>query len=261
MFESVSKIEKPAVGSFHIFCFPVGKADAFLLRGPYSAVLVDSGSYRTRKQLCRWLKDLGITHLDYLITTHFDSDHIGGTEQVLKSIHVDDIIQSPYHQKGRAWKEYNSIVKKSGIRPDQPKSMEEFVLDDVAYTIYPPEKEHYSRAESNNHSLIIRVQHRNNSFLFMADAQEKRIQEWMDHHAEACTWLKTPYHGKYQSVLPDFLKLSVPEIALITTSQEQEESPKTVELLQKNGVQVIFNRDGLIQFISDGQILTKMIFT
>lgn len=260
MAEAMS-IPWPQPGHFQILCFPVGKADAFLLRTAHSALLLDNGSYRSRKQLVKWLHQLGVERLDYLLISHFDSDHIGGTEQLLKNFPVEDIIQSPYHKKNDAWKEYDHTLKKRGLRPDQPRQMEEFVLDGVYYSVIPPEKEHYSKAESNNRSLIVHVRHAEHTFLFMGDAQDRRIQEWLEHHAEGCTWLKIPYHGRYQQSLPSLLAAATPSHALITSSAEQKEDRKTVELLRERGIQVTLNRHGLVLFESDGKSLTKKSFT
>lgn len=261
MKDELMSIAKPAEGRFQIICFPIGKADSFLLRTAHSALLIDTGSYSSRKQLAKWLQLLGIERLDYLISTHFDSDHIGGTAQILKVLPVYDVIQSPYHQKNQSWKEYDKTLKKYGFRPDQPRHTEEFVLDDVFYTIIPPKKEHYPEDESNNRSLIVQARHGAQSFLFMADAQNKRIQEWLECNAEHCTWLKIPYHGRYQQTLPELLHAVQPEHAVITSSDKQKEDAKTVELLWHHGCKVTLTRNGFAVFESDGKYLTKKTFT
>lgn len=259
--EAIVSIPAPKEGGFQVLCFPMGKADSFLLRTAHSAVLIDSGAHDRQKLLSRYLLAQHVQRLDYFISTHFDEDHIGGTEQILKAIQVEDIIQSPYHKKTKSWKEYDRLIRKKHFRPDEPRRLEELVLDGVFYTIRPPEREHYDRDEDNNRSLIVEVQHGDNSFLFTGDAQNRRLAEYLTHAPGPYTWLKVPYHGKYQTILPAFFQQIQPKVAVITSSPKREESPKTVSLLQAQGCEVVFTRDGLVVFESDGQKLTKRAFT
>jgi beta-lactamase superfamily II metal-dependent hydrolase len=63
----------------------VGQGDATLIISPSGkTMLVDGGQNgRGKKVVVPLLEKHGISHLDYVIATHYDSDHIGGLDEVL----------------------------------------------------------------------------------------------------------------------------------------------------------------------------------
>lgn len=59
----------------------VGQGDAMLVRSAGRIALIDTGPDPEPMSAC--LADLGIGHLDLLVLTHFDADHVGGVPAVL----------------------------------------------------------------------------------------------------------------------------------------------------------------------------------
>ena len=77
-------------GNFEILTFDVGNADSFLVKTPKNKyVLIDTGKlpYRgissAKRVLNEYFYDKNIRSLKYLILTHFDNDHSGGTIDIL----------------------------------------------------------------------------------------------------------------------------------------------------------------------------------
>ena len=64
----------------------VGQGDATLIRSAGVVALVDTGP--APEPLAACLDELGITHLDLLVLTHGDLDHVGGTDAVLGRVDV-----------------------------------------------------------------------------------------------------------------------------------------------------------------------------
>ncbi|HEX9427409.1 MAG TPA: MBL fold metallo-hydrolase [Candidatus Polarisedimenticolia bacterium] len=63
----------------------VGQGDGAVLISPGGeVVLFDDGRYKACDKPLRYLRRLGIDHVDYLIVSHYHSDHIGCTKEVLK---------------------------------------------------------------------------------------------------------------------------------------------------------------------------------
>lgn len=69
----------------------VGQGDAFVIRDAGRVALIDTG--RTSAALKTCLAKLEITHLDLLVLTHYDQDHVGGTNAVVGA--VDRVIVGP----------------------------------------------------------------------------------------------------------------------------------------------------------------------
>lgn len=71
----------------------VGQADSILLEGPNgTTMLVDSGHWRDRgEHVLDHLDERGIDHLDYLVATHDDRDHIGGHAAIIEEFGSDGI--------------------------------------------------------------------------------------------------------------------------------------------------------------------------
>ncbi len=66
----------------------VGQGDATLIIAPNGKKLLIDGGNRGRgyKNIAKVLEDLSLDTIDYLLATHYDADHIGGLDEVVKII-------------------------------------------------------------------------------------------------------------------------------------------------------------------------------
>lgn len=72
----------------------VGQGDAFVLRTAGSGTyLIDTGP--PGAEIGRCLTALDIAHVDAVFLTHFHADHIGGLDQVLRTVRVGRIVAGP----------------------------------------------------------------------------------------------------------------------------------------------------------------------
>lgn len=67
-------------GDWQIAACDIGQGDAVLVRSLGQVALIDTG--REPKLLRACLDELGIGHIDLLVLTHWDMDHVGGTSAV-----------------------------------------------------------------------------------------------------------------------------------------------------------------------------------
>lgn len=246
---------KEKYNDFKIVAFDVGKADAFLLTTEKGTVLIDTGEDEDGKKIVQYLKNEGIESIDYLVITHFDKDHVGGANKIIKEISVGNVIQSVIAKESTDINEYNKALSKKEINPTTLREKLSFVLDSVEYTIYPPEKEVYENEPSNDTSLIVSVKHGENKFLFMGDACDERIEEYLKEEDLNHIFLKMPYHGHYLAKNEDLLKAVKPKYAVITSSKDEpkeKELAKTEEMLKTIGSKVYFTNNGNVICESDG---------
>jgi competence protein ComEC len=69
----------------------VGQGDAFLVRSAGHVAMIDTGPEPAKAKVC--LDELGIRHLDLLVLTHYDLDHVGGSTAVEGK--VDRVLVGP----------------------------------------------------------------------------------------------------------------------------------------------------------------------
>ncbi|MHB1456751.1 MAG: ComEC/Rec2 family competence protein [Armatimonadota bacterium] len=77
-----------------IHCIDVGQGDCTLIISPdkKTTMLIDAGQNGCgTKAVLPYLRKLGVDHLDFIISSHYDSDHIGGLDEVIKSIGINNI--------------------------------------------------------------------------------------------------------------------------------------------------------------------------
>ncbi len=82
---------------FYIDMISVGEGDSFLLTmdddlGNLVYVLIDGGPEKSSAILVKHLKSITTGHLDLVIATHLDSDHIGGLEEIVKNFSIGKFI-------------------------------------------------------------------------------------------------------------------------------------------------------------------------
>lgn len=239
-----------------VYCFSAGKADAFLLTTDNSAVLIDTAEKDFGSDIVSYLQAAGIDRIDYLILTHFDKDHVGGAGWVINTVLVDTVLQSNYPKDSSSYKTYVRALEDAGIEPITVRETYSFKLDNIIYTVYPPEQEVYGSSESNNSSLIISVTNGDNNFLFTGDAENERLEEFLAHNTDEYDFLKVPYHGHWQKRLDDLVYATNPKYAVITSSDEELEDEQTVELLSEMGTQIFLTRTAPVVIHSDGEALS-----
>ena len=207
-----------------ITAFKCGKADAFLLRTANHTVVIDTATDKKGDNFLELIDEQGIDTIDEMIITHFDQDHVGGADQIIKAKNIGKI--------------YTTYLSKDS--------------DDI--TEYPPESMNYKSSVSNNSSLAIKVQCADKTMLFTGDAEEERINELISTDGLECDVLKMPHHGRFKKNLDEFIKRVTPKYAIITASKKEHEDAETVNILDAEGVETYITRGGdiTIKMNADG---------
>ena len=239
----------------HVYCFQAGKADAFLLWTDQGAVLIDTGESGFGKTILAYMESQGIEKLDALIITHFDKDHVGGAKKILESIQVDRVLQSNFPKESSAYSKYLSALEAKGLLAETVSGDLTLTVGDVVFTVNGPTGV-YAADASNNSSLIVSVCHGRNRLLFMGDAQEARMAEFIAANGTDYDMIKIPYHGHWQEGLAALLKSTTPEIAVIPSSDEEPEDEQTVDLLAQYRIETYLTREGPILLVSDSNGVT-----
>ena len=234
-----------------VYAFEAGKADAFLIYNSDFAVLLDTGEKELGDTILDYLSEQGIEKLDYLIISHFDKDHVGSASQILNKVEVEHVLQSNYPKESKVYSKYLAAIEDKDVETVREEL--EFTLDDARFVVNPPVEEEYVADPSNNSSLIVSVYYGETSWLFMGDAEDLRLGEWLAVGAEKYNFLKVPYHGHYQAQLPNLINKTTPKYAVITSSEEELEDEETMSVLREADADIYLTRKGAILFSTDGE--------
>ena len=92
-FAGSDEIKNPALT---ITALPVGKADALILKTDDWAAMIDTGEERDGSYIRETLEAAGIDHLNLLLVTHFDKDHVGSAAELLGTVGADQVLMPDY---------------------------------------------------------------------------------------------------------------------------------------------------------------------
>lgn len=243
-------IKKESYPDFTVDFLDVGKADSMILRTENSTVVIDCGEKGDGKDIVEFLEENGVESVDYLIITHYDKDHVGGSAKVINNIEVKNVLAPDYEEESSEMEKYRKALSENNITPVLVTEDMSFTLDGVEYTVYAPEKDFYGEDDDNDFSLVTKAVYHDTTMLFTGDAMEQRLSEIMD--VGNCDLLKVPYHARKIDNLETFISRVRPEYAVACTS-EDEFSGNTKNILEKYNVEYYATcYDGRITAVSDG---------
>lgn len=91
----------------------VGQGDATLIDLGEEHILIDGGEPGSGAY--RYLEEHGVRTLDIIIATHPDQDHIGGLQEILGNIPVEEVWDSGATNPSATYKNYTEAITKAGL--------------------------------------------------------------------------------------------------------------------------------------------------
>lgn len=210
-----------------IYFIDVGQGDSCLIVTPSNKrILIDGGGSEFgsfdvgEKILTPYLLDRKIKKLDYIIISHFDSDHVGGILNVIQNIKVDKIIICKQWKNSENYKKFLNIIKEKKIEVYVVKDKNKIEIEqDTFFYILHPTGDLISDNILNNNSIVMKFCYKNFSMLFTGDIEEiaenELIKRYENSNILRSTILKVGHHGSKTSSTGSLLNKVKPKIALI----------------------------------------------
>jgi competence protein ComEC len=248
----------------------VGQGDASLIELPdRTVILIDGGAtYETldigRAVVAPYLWDRGITHLDHVIGTHPQLDHVGGLVWTVKQFTV-----GRYWHNGTTRDEAFYARLQEGLHahhvPEQIAEEGQMVVDTGPCrmrVLNPPGTSPAvltsgnlsSGSALNNRSIVTRLDCGPQSFLFTGDIETGTIARLQRDRAFSGRVVKVPHHGGRSSLHEEWIASAPAEVAVISVGRSNSYGHPTAPVLdayQRQGTRVLrTDRDGAIQIIA-----------
>ena len=203
--------------NFEVVMFEVGEADCHLIKYPYNknTILIDTGKneYKIKNEVIPYLKSIGIKKIDYLIITHGDLDHIGGSITLINNFQVKNVILN----KGTFTDLEKELIKNLN-KKKIPYQININKINISNHTIYLLNNTKYNN--ENDNSIITYFTYQKYKFLYMGDASittEDNLLE--NYNLNNISILKVGHHGSNTSSSKDFISQINPSISLISVGE------------------------------------------
>jgi beta-lactamase superfamily II metal-dependent hydrolase len=247
----ITKYNKMEETDLQIYCFNAGKADACLVSVNGKHIMIDTGEDDLFPEIVQYFNAKKVQELDYLIITHFDKDHVGSAAKIIENYKVYNVLESNYKKESDVYNDYVNALSAKKIEPTLVLGDYKFNLEGLDVVVNGT-KTLFDNNESNNSSLITSLSYGSTDFLFMADAQNARIKEFLKNNKRDYDFIKMPYHGKYMKRIDDLLEATKPRYALITSSKKEKEDTETINMLKNFGIKSYLTREGSVLIKSNG---------
>lgn len=212
--------------------------DCTLIKTPSNkTIMVDTGEQEN--VVVKYLLDRKIKTIDYLMLSHFDSDHCKNATEILSSLNVKRLIISKQAENSDEFQKIIKMAKNRKVKIVVVKAGDEIIIDkQTKFKILWPEEELVKENPLNNNSIVAKLEYGNFSMLFTGDIEaisENKIISKYESSVLKSTILKVGHHGSKTSSTEEFIKQINPKISVIGVRQNNkfghpnEETLKTLE--------------------------------
>ena len=241
--------------ALRIYFLDIGQGDCTILTQGDHAMLIDAGDNDKGTAVQSYLDYLGIEDLDYAVLTHPDADHIGGADVVLYKFDCDTILMPDAPTDTRTYDDVIQAMNAKGESAVHPDPGDVYEFGDASFTILAPVQ---SYDDNNDNSIVLRLDHGENSFLFTGDAESQAEADILASGADVdADVLKAGHHGSSTSTSDAFLSAVSPDYTVISCGEGNSYGhphAETLNKLRQNGI-TVFRTDeqGTIIAESDGR--------
>lgn len=221
---------------FNILFMYVGQADSTLIKYKNKIMLIDAGNNEDGKNIVKFLKDKGISKLDYIVGTHYDEDHIGGLDDIIENFYIGKFYLSNGGELGPNYYNLEKAAKKKNLAITIPKVGDKIDFGDVDMEVMSASK--FDGKNDNNASIVIQAKYGSRKYLFMGDLekQEEAKRKWNEVDV-----LKAGHHGSNTSSTQEFLNQVKPKYVFVSAGKNNKyrlPNVKAMERIEKMGAKI-----------------------
>lgn len=228
-------------GKLNITMLDVGQGASMIVSSNGDYGLIDCGSrnswYDAGGIAADMLLSMGCDSLDYLMLTHYDSDHISGVSELLSRIPVGTILLPDTTDDSGLRQVVESLAVQHGVALDYVTARRQYPLGEAVITVYPPVGE----MGDNQLGLAYLCSAGDYDLLVTGDmdAETERLllESWQLPDIEV---LAAGHHGSASSTSTELLKAVKPETALISVGSNSYGHPtnQTLRRLLAAGAEI-----------------------
>lgn len=239
----------------HIYILDVGQGSACLIQNGNHNMLIDAGENTCEELIVQYLNDLNVSHLEYVIGTHPDSDHVGGLDAVIDNFDIDTVFLSAITDKDtKTCKDVLASLDAKQLTYSTPAVGETYSLGDATFLILAPSK-HYE--DANDNSIALKLTYGEFDFVTTGDCEryaEKDICE-LDYDLNAEVY-NAGHHGSSNASseeLIDRIKPTAVTISCGADNKYKHPHDKTLKRFNDRDISVYRTDElGTIEITSDG---------
>ena len=214
-----------AKGEFRATVLDIGQGTAVLIETKTKRLLYDTGPIQGKDNagqriILPYLRGRGINHIDRMVISHSDSDHIGGAASLLKEISFDSMMGS--------LPSTNPLLinlEERGISAIPCRFGQQWIWDGVEFHVWHPNEltvfEDQRPRKPNEVSCVLEVRNQSNSFWLTGDVEkqgeteivERLTQDALNDLKDRTLIFMAPHHGSKTSSSQELLRALSPNEA------------------------------------------------
>ncbi|MBC7324387.1 MAG: DNA internalization-related competence protein ComEC/Rec2, partial [Moorella sp. (in: Bacteria)] len=257
-------------GELRVTFIDVGQGDAIYLKTPSGRhILVDGGGRPYgqgdfdvgERVVVPFLYRQGVRRLDVIVSTHADADHVGGLAAVVRELPVSLVVVPPLRGEiAAAYRPFLAQLNALGIPWQEAGRGATLDLDPALriQVLHPGREISGSNSDSNNNSLVLKVDYRDFSLLLSADIETEAMADIAAAGLDVrSTVFKVPHHGSRYGLEDKFLRKVAPQAVVFSVGEKNNFGHPAAEVVhywQERGIPVYrTDRQGAVIIASDGE--------
>lgn len=237
-----------------ITAIDVGQGDSILLQDTFNQenILIDTGGRlaipekswqqaqtqtNAEKTLIPYLQSVGVSHIDQLILTHTDADHVGDFLNLADKIKIKEVWVSPGELTDSS---FVAQLKAAHIALHLTKVGDKIPIFKSNLQVL---SNGYTQKGDNNDSIVTYGKFFNKSFLFTGDLEQNGEMKLLKTYPNLkVDVLKAGHHGSKTSSNPKFIKAIEPKLALISVGKNNRyghPNQSTLKTFKKYKVKIL----------------------
>jgi competence protein ComEC len=213
------KAASSSKGTLKVRFVDVGQGDGNVIEFPDGKTMViDTGSDGSAAVIDTLARDKR-THINWLVATHPDADHIGGLDEVMAATDVSQVWAPRATNSTHAYTNFLQAAKDEGCKIKAATSGKVIAKgnDYSAKLVWPPKGAHYR--DTNDMSAVIVVKYGKTKYLFTGDAPVEALDQA---DVGAVDVLKVSHHGSASGTDAALAASLSPQVAVLSYAADND---------------------------------------